>query len=137
MPVKRQVIAVFANQDVGQQTRTGAATFDGARRQWGLGKGFTTGAGHAGAEDPAYHKAARDIFQFLGNVLTDLAQAPTAVSAVLTRRQHLILPIQMIWQGVAVVLAPGRFIRLIDISAVGASFVLLLVCCRLDLFVFL
>ena len=44
-----------------------------------------------GREDPAYHKAARDIFQFPGNVLTDLAQAPTAVSAVLTRRQHLIL----------------------------------------------
>ena len=115
MPVKRQVIAVFANRDMGRQTRTGAATFDGARRRWDPGKGFTAGAGHAGAEDPAYHKATRDILRFLGDILADiladLAQGTTARAAILTRRQYLVLTIQMIGQrgAVGVRLARGLF----------------------------
>lgn len=84
LPVERQVIAVFANQHMGQQPRSGTATLNRARGQRGLCKRLTAGAGHARTDDPAHDKTTGDIFQLLGDVLTDLTQGAAAVIAILT-----------------------------------------------------
>ena len=38
---------------MGEQSRSGPATFDGARRQWHLDEPFAAGAGHPGPPRPA------------------------------------------------------------------------------------
>jgi len=48
---KRQMIGIFADQNVGQQTRAGTAAFDGARGQRGLHEAFTAGASQARPDD--------------------------------------------------------------------------------------
>ena len=107
LPVERQVIAVFANQHVGQKPRPGAAALNRARRKRRLRERFTAGAGHARADDPAHDKASGDILQLFGNILTDLTQGAAAVVAILTGGQNLILPIQMVGKRGAVVFAFG------------------------------
>ena len=87
LPVERQVIAVFANQHVGQKPRPGAAALNRARRKRRLRERFTAGAGHARADDPAHDKASGDILQLFGNILTDLTQGAAAVVAILTGGQ--------------------------------------------------
>lgn len=123
LPFKRQVIAIFADQDVRDEAGARPPTFDQAGRQRGLGEGFTASAGHARADEAAHHEVTGDIIQLLGDILAHLAQGAAASSTYLTGRQDLILPIQMIWQRLAAVLAltgwglfisgrlPGELIR--------------------------
>ena len=81
LSLERQVIGVFANQNMGQKTRAGASAFNRAGWQRGLGKSLAAGAGHTWADNPAHDKASGDILQFFGNILADLAQGATAVPA--------------------------------------------------------
>ncbi len=90
------MIAVFPNQHVGQKARTGAPPLDRARWQRGLRERLTAGAGHARTYNPAGYKATGNIIQFLGNILADLAQGASTIATLITGRQHIILPVQMI-----------------------------------------
>jgi len=64
---------------MGQETRPGAAPLDGPRRQRGLDEAFAAGAGQARPHDAVHDEASRDVFQFLGHILADPAQAPAAI----------------------------------------------------------
>jgi hypothetical protein len=86
LAVKRQMIGILADQNVGQQTRAGAAAFDGARGQLGLNEAFAAGAGQPGADDAIHDEAPGDVFQFFGHIFADPAQAPAAVSAGISAR---------------------------------------------------
>lgn len=77
-----------------------------------------------------HDKATGDIFQLFCDILADLAQGTTAITAFLSGRQHVILSFQMIGQWLAAVLAFGRF----AISLSG--FALLCLSRDLDLCVF-
>lgn len=105
LPLKRQVITIFADQHVRHEAGSGSPALDQARWQWGLGESFTAGAGHAGADEAAHNEVTWDIIQLLGDILAHLAQGAAASSACFTGRQDLIVPIQMIWQWLAAVLA--------------------------------
>ncbi|CUH71468.1 hypothetical protein TL5120_01617 [Thalassovita autumnalis] len=105
LPLKRQVITIFADQHVRHEAGAGPPAFDQAGRQRGLGESFTAGAGHAWADKPAHDEVTGDVIQLFGHVLAHLAQGATASIACLARRQDLIFPIQMVGQWLAAVLA--------------------------------
>lgn len=79
LAVKRQVIGIFSDQNLRQQARPRAATLDGPRGQRGLDEPFTLGAGQARSHDPVHDEAAGDVFQLLGHILADPAQAAAAI----------------------------------------------------------
>jgi hypothetical protein len=89
MAVERQVIGIFADQDMGQQTRPWATALDRARRQRRLNEAFAAGAGQPGSDDPVHDEAAGHVFQFFGDILADPAQAATAIRARLDARGQL------------------------------------------------
>lgn len=105
LPLKRQVIAIFADQHVRHEARTRAPAFDQARRQRCLCEGFTTSAGHAGADELTHHEVTGDVIQLLGDILAHLTQRAAASSACVTGRQDLIFPSQMLGNRLAAVLA--------------------------------
>jgi len=79
LPVKRQMIGILADQHVSQQTRPRTAPLDGPRGQRRLNKLLAAGASQPGANDPVHDKPAGDVFQFVDHILTDPAQAATAI----------------------------------------------------------
>ena len=79
LAVERQVIGVFANQDMGQQAWPWAAALDGARRKRCLDEALAAGAGQSGPDDPVHDEAAWDILEFFGDVFADPAQAAAAL----------------------------------------------------------
>jgi hypothetical protein len=98
------MIAIFADQHMGQQPWTGAPPVDGATGQGGLGEGLTARAGHARAGDFADHEAPRDILQLLRHILTKGPQGPAAFGAGFAWRQNLGLALQVVGQWGAAVL---------------------------------
>ena len=54
LTIERQVIGIFADQNVRQKARPRAATLDRTRRQWSLHKPFAAGAGQPGPDDAVY-----------------------------------------------------------------------------------
>ena len=81
LPVERQVICVFVDQHMGQQTGPGSATFDRAAWQWGLREAIAARAGHPWAHNAVHDEAAGDVFQFLGHILAQQAQLTAAIGA--------------------------------------------------------
>ena len=79
LAIERQVIGILADQNMGQQARTWAAAFDGARGQPRLDEPLAARTGQPGAHDPVHDEAPGDVFQFFGHILTDPAQAPATV----------------------------------------------------------
>ncbi len=79
LAVKRQVIGILADQDMGQKARPGAAALDGARRKRRLDEAFAAGAGQPGPDDPVHDEAAGDILEFFGDVFADPVQATATV----------------------------------------------------------
>jgi len=105
------VIGIFADQHVGQQTRSGAAALDGAGGQRRLDEPFTARAGQAGAHDPVHDEASGDILQFVGDVFADPAQAPAAIGTGLgARRQFHLHPRDVVRDRTAL-----RFVLLLDV----------------------
>ncbi len=80
LAIKRQVIAVFANQHMREQTGARASARDRARGQLGLGESLAAGAGHAGPHDPFHDEVAGDIFQLLGDIFAELLERTTAIA---------------------------------------------------------
>ena len=74
---------------MGQQAGAGTPTLNRSRRQWGLGEAIAARAGHAGPHDPVHDKAAGDIFQFFGHILTQPAQLAAAIGALCIARGQL------------------------------------------------
>jgi hypothetical protein len=89
LAVERQVIGIFADQHVGQETWPRAAPLDGAGGQRRLDEPFAAGAGQPGTDDPVHDEAARHVFQLPGDILTDPAQAATAIGTCLGARGQL------------------------------------------------
>jgi hypothetical protein len=105
LSVERQMIAIFADQHMGQQPWTGAPPVDGATGQGGLGERLTARAGHARAGDFADHEAPRDILQLLRHILTKGPQGPAAFGAGFAWRKNPGLALQVVGQWGAAV--PG------------------------------
>ena len=64
---------------MGQKPRPRTAPLDGPRRQRGLDESFAARTGQPGTDDPVHDEATRDIFQFVGHILPDPAQAAATV----------------------------------------------------------
>lgn len=79
LAIQGKMVGILADEHMGQQARSGAATLDRARRQRGLHEPLTTGAGQPGPHDPVHDEAARHIFQLFRHILADPAQAAAAV----------------------------------------------------------
>ena len=88
---------------MGQKAGAGTPLLDRARRQGGLGDRLANLAGQAGPDDPFDHEATGDVVQFLGHVIAQNLERAAAVLAGLARREHRLVPLQVIRQG----LAPG------------------------------
>ena len=71
------MIGILADQNMGQQARTGAAAFDGARGQRRLDEPLAARTGQTRANDAVHDEAPRNVFQFFRHILTD----PAAVGA--------------------------------------------------------
>jgi hypothetical protein len=79
LAIERQVISILADQNMGQQARARAAALDGPRGQRGLHEPLAARTGQTRANDAVHDKPAGNVFQFLGDILTDPAQAPATV----------------------------------------------------------
>lgn len=75
LAVERQMIGIFAHQHMGEETRTRPTALDGAGRQRSLDEPLAARTGQPRPHDPVHDEAARDVFQLLGHVLADPAQA--------------------------------------------------------------
>ena len=102
LPVQGQVVAVFVDQNMGQQRGRSHAPFDGQRRHRFLNHGLTNPAAERRAHVPDHPEAARDIIQDLGHVTAHFAHLPTAVGTDGVRLMSLIRARQVLRQ-----LAPG------------------------------
>ena len=89
LAIQGKMVGVFADQNMGQETRAGAAALDRARGQRGLDEAFTAGTGQPGANDPVHYKAAGDVFQFLGDILADPTQTTAAIGTGICARCQL------------------------------------------------
>ena len=111
LTIERQMVGIFADQNMGQQTWAGAAAFDGARGQRGLDEPFAAGAGQPGTDDAVHDEAAWDVFQFLGHIFAYPAQMTAAIGASLgTGAQFDLHPGDVVRDRAAL-----RFILLLDV----------------------
>ncbi len=115
LTVKRQMIAILADQHMRQQPRTGAPALDRAARQRRLCKSLAAVAGHARANDFADDEPPRNVFQLLSYILAKAPQGAAAVGAGLPRRENLGLPLQVVGQRGTAVLAFAGF-AVIDLT---------------------
>ncbi len=105
LAVEGKMIGVFADQDMRQKAGAGSVAFNWARWQWGLHNRFAARASFARADNPVHDKTVRHILKLFGDIFAKGLQLATAARAVVARRQHFIVPIQMIGQRLADVLA--------------------------------
>ena len=73
---------------MGQQSGPGTPPLDRTRRQRRLADRLAARTGHARAHDAVHDEAARDVLQFLGDILTQRLQFAAALAAGIARRQH-------------------------------------------------
>ena len=88
LPVERQMIAIFGDQDMGEQAGPGASPLDRARRQGRLADGLAAGAGQARAHDPVHHEPPRHVVELFGDVLAQRLQPAAALSAGIAGRDQ-------------------------------------------------
>ena len=62
LAIERKVIGILSDQNMGQETGTGAAALDRARRQRGLDEAFAAGAGQPGPDNAVHDEASGDVF---------------------------------------------------------------------------
>ena len=111
LAVKGQMVGVFADQHMGQETRARAAALDRARWQWRVHEPFTASARQPGPHDAVHDEAPGDIFQLLGHIFTDAAQTPTALgTGIGARAQFHVHPRDMVRDRAAL-----RFVLLFDV----------------------
>ena len=95
---------------MGQQTGSGTTPLDRTRRQRRLADRLAARARHARAHDAVHDEAARDVLQFLGDILPERLQCAAALAAGIPRRQHLRVARQIGRERFALWLGPG-FLR--------------------------
>ena len=95
------MIGVFIDQHMSQQAGSGAPALNRARRQCSLCDPLAARTGHARAHDPIHHKATRNIFQFLGDILTKAFELAAAGGAGIAHFQNRLIARQMIRQWAA------------------------------------
>jgi hypothetical protein len=127
LPVQRQVIAIFGDDDMCQQAGAGNATFDRPRWRRRLHQCFAACATELGTNMPDHPETGRDEFQLLGNVFADRLQCPTAVRTLAGRRGIVDgVARQMVWQRLAHASGPccgqGRPRRRRILGFVGLEF---------------
>ena len=88
LPVERQMIAIFGDQDMGEQAGSGASPLDRARRQGRLADGLAASAGQARAYDPVHHEPTRQVVQLFGDILAQRLQPAAALSAGIAGRDQ-------------------------------------------------
>jgi hypothetical protein len=70
-----------------------------------LHDGFAARAGFARLYDAIYNKSVWNIFQFLGHIFAQRFEMTIAAATIIARRQHFVMPIPMVRQWLAAVLA--------------------------------
>ena len=108
LAIKWQVIAVFADQDMCEQTRAWTSARNRARGQLSLGESLATGACHARPHNPLHDEVARNIFQLFGDILAQLLEHTAAIAAGITGQEYLFLAFKVVGQRCAIVGAFGR-----------------------------
>ena len=98
LPVERQMIGIFIDQHMREQTGAGPAALDRPRRQLGLMECLAASAGHARAHDPVHDETAGDIFQLFGHVLAQLLEPAATRRTGIPRREHGLKALQVIGQ---------------------------------------
>ena len=82
------MIAIFGDQDMGEQAGSGASPLDRARRQGRLADGLAASAGQARAYDPVHHEPTRQVVQLFGDILAQRLQLAAALSACIAGRDQ-------------------------------------------------
>ena len=81
LAVEWQMISVFVDQNMGEQTRSRPATLDRAAWQRCLREAIAAGTGHPGPHDAVHDEVAGDVFQLFGHILAQAAQLASALGA--------------------------------------------------------
>ncbi len=81
------MIRILRNQHMGQKPGARSSAFNRARGQRGLDDLLAATAGHARPHDTVHHKATRDIFQFLGDIVPKFLEFAAAMPTGVARRQ--------------------------------------------------
>ena len=105
LAVEWKVIGILAHKHMRQKARAGPATLDRTRRQRRLHNRFAAPAGFARADNPVHDEASRHILKLFRDILAEGLQLAAAARAVLTRGQNFVMPVQMVRQRLATVLA--------------------------------
>ena len=81
LAVEWQMVGIFVDQHMSEQSRSRPAALDRAAWQRSLREAIAARAGQARAHDAVHDKATGDIFQFLGHIFTQAAQFAAAMGA--------------------------------------------------------
>src|ERR1700730_5506182 len=81
LAVQRAMISIFCDEHMGQQSRSGEATLDGARwsRRWD--NALAPGAGKLRPHMANHLEVSWDVLQYLGYILAEVTQCFTAIGA--------------------------------------------------------
>ncbi len=82
LTVERKVVAVLADEHMGEQAGPRPAALDGTARQRRLREGLAPPASEARAHDAGHDEAAGHVLQLLGDVLADPTQSAAACGAI-------------------------------------------------------
>src|SRR5215472_483264 len=107
LTVKRQPVEIFADYDIGDQTRTRPALLDRQIGHWGLHDALAAAAAELWPDMADHFEASGDLLQDLGHVLAKFTETSTAAArADRTRIMDDLLARQMIGQWPPYRLAP-------------------------------
>jgi hypothetical protein len=81
LAIERQVLAVFRDQDMGEQPRSSKPSCNRARGRLHLHNALALGASELRAHVLDHAETRRHVFEYFGNILADLAQRRPTVGA--------------------------------------------------------
>ena len=108
LAIQRQMIAVFAAQDVGQQRGPHKTLWNGAAWHLGLDDCFAAGAGQTRAAYLVHDVMARNILQFFHHICSQHFEAATTVGASITGGDGLHNPREVFRERFALARCAGR-----------------------------
>jgi len=107
LAVKRQMIRILRDQDMGQKTRPRPPVLDRQHRSGNLQDTVTMTTGKLRSHCADDLEPRRDVFQGLGNIVTDLPQPTATLMAGVARAENHLFARQMVRQGLPLRLGLG------------------------------
>jgi len=102
------MVAVFRDQDLGKESRSGEPTGNWPHGRWYLDDGLAIIAAPLRAHVTNDLEGRRHVLQYLGDILAEVGERATTVRAGAGRRMNLLFPRQVLWQRLAGRLPPRR-----------------------------